>query len=362
MRKWFVPIKEVWRNGRFLSKWKKKQPSGRSAMGSGELEKAYESLKSVAKDDDELLKHLDKLKSTADEGQRMSWWTRRFVFGFGISKAIENWFKEFDKADQKLPLLARIPRKETSSIAAKWVWFGFLTTVLSVCISTLVSAITAYYLQKQTKVLSRQVSAAESSNALLKQQLDNTRLTDTSARRTQYAEILFDRRCDEKERCLPVYNFRIRSEAARAFLLLEWDRIDVEKNNEGQFTSLKPDFMRAELRDTDLPEINFSNVNLFEADLQNATLLNANFTNSNLTNTIFVEAGLEDAIFVGAHLVGAKFLRANLIGADFSDATLKGADLSEALLATAKITQEQLDDACGTNTQLFEGLSIEPCK
>lgn len=70
-------------------KWREQKLQSHEAATTDELEAAYESLKQTTDGDEKLRKSLDKLKSTADSGLRVSWWSRRFVFGFGVAKATE---------------------------------------------------------------------------------------------------------------------------------------------------------------------------------------------------------------------------------------------------------------------------------
>jgi hypothetical protein len=61
----------------------------------------------------------------------------------------------------------------------------------------------------------------------------------------------------------------------------------------------------------------------------------------------------------GAHLQGANLTDAHLRGAQLSDANLSDADLSGAL----NLIQGQLDEACGRDTKLPPGLTLnKPCR
>jgi hypothetical protein len=67
------------------------------------------------------------------------------------------------------------------------------------------------------------------------------------------------------------------------------------------------------------------------------------------------------ADFSGANLSGARLTNADLRGSNLSDANLTGANLSGTDLTGANVTQQQLDAACGSETKLPVGLSINPC-
>jgi len=131
-----------------------------------ELIKAYERLKDVSGEDKELLKDLEKLKYAADYGLKASWWNRRIFFGFGVTKAIEDWFDAFDDAPKTMTIAERIPRKETSNVFAKSLWYNFFTTMMAVALSLLVAGITAFALFKQTSVLVDQSKELSIQNSL----------------------------------------------------------------------------------------------------------------------------------------------------------------------------------------------------
>jgi len=286
-----------------------------------------------------------------------------------VANAIEDWFQAYDKADANQPLLERIPRNETSNVAAKWLWFGFFTTLIGILFSSLVAGVTAWFLYKQTKVFSEQTTVlsqqAEDTRkqttilsgqaTVLAEQAKNTRETDTNAQRTQYAQILYDEKCDSNAVgtiCKPIHNKRIRSEAAQAFLKLE------------RLNSGRPDFSDAQLGNVDfigidLSDVNFIGANLGGANLTRANLHGANISNANLSNTNLHGANINDANLHGANLTGANLIGADLSGTDLIDAELSGADLSD----VRNVIQDMLDRACGNEgTKLPDGLSIVPCK
>ena len=75
------------------------------------------------------------------------------------------------------------------------------------------------------------------------------------------------------------------------------------------------------------------------------------------------DADLERAILSRAILIRANLFRADLFRADLSGATLSRANLSRAdLSGVENLTQAQLDQACGTDAKLPEGLTLKPCQ
>ena len=395
-------LKNVFANFQILKAWQQTRPKSLATVSTYELNEAYERLEKAVDGDEVLCKDLDKLKVTAESGLKISHWSRRFVFGFGVAKAIEEWFQAFDNANPELPLIARIPRNETSTVAAKWLWFGFFTTLIGVMFSLLVAGVTAYFLFKQAEFLSVQTSALLSQGELanvqielLAQQVENTREATTNAQRTQYTQILYDQACELegptfKEICKPAYNFRIRTEAAKAFMNLE--------RAEGV---MRPDLERAQLEGIDLSDMDLNGVNFLGANIKGARLYGAKFDDANLNGanlsrrTVLTNADLRSARITGtdlrtAYLVGANLsgvdlsgyivneaigegelrtdlgdaylIDAILVGTIFTGVNIEGANLSRANLTNARIDQDQLDSACGDeNPILPEGLTIAPC-
>ena len=324
------------------------QPSKSSvAISSDELGAVYERLKAATIGDEALLKDLDELKGMADSGLQLSWWHRRFMFGFGVAKAVEDWFHAFDSVDSKQPLHTRIPRRETANVAAKWAWFGVFSTVISVVFSLAVAGITAIFLYKQTNILAQQ--AAKNS-----EQVAISRETSTNAQRTQYTQILYDEKCktikaesesfadepETKEACAPVYNFRIRTEAAKALLKLE----------RTTKPDIPPDFRGAHLEHTSLSNIDFSDTDLSRANLSGADLTDANLRGATLSKAVFREAILDKADLTDANLTEADFTKAtiiaaDLIGANLSNTVFRDSDLWCVLLSDADMAWTDFSEA-----------------
>jgi hypothetical protein len=121
---------------------------------------------------------------------------------------------------------------------------------------------------------------------------------------------------------------------------------------------------RARLNDAHLNGANLSGADLSRASLDDAHLNGAVLLLANLTDATLFRAHLNGAVLTlailnDAHLNGATLNDANLSGADLS-----GADLSQADLSGAKsLVQRQLDGACGTDTKLPPGLTLnKPCR
>jgi uncharacterized protein YjbI with pentapeptide repeats len=112
------------------------------------------------------------------------------------------------------------------------------------------------------------------------------------------------------------------------------------------------DLIGAKLSTADLSGANLSDAKLSTADLSGANLSNADLSGADLSD-VHLPTRLRDANLSG----GAKLRNADLIGAKLRNANLSNADLS----GTKNLTQTQLDEACGTNTKLPEGLRIKPC-
>ena len=128
------------------------------------------------------------------------------------------------------------------------------------------------------------------------------------------------------------------------------------------------DLTESELFAGDLIGADLNGANLIGADLNGADLNSADLNGVNLTRTNLTRANL-----TRANLTGANLTRANLTGADLNGANLTKAILWEANLNTAdlnganltraaNIGQAQLDAACGTDTKLPPGLTLNtPC-
>ena len=307
----------------------------KAAIDRNELDEAYKRLKALAQNDEALLKDLDKLKVTADSGLNIRWWFRRFIFGFGLASAIDDWFRAFDRADPSKNLLQRIPREETSNVAAKWAWFGFFGVFASAVFGLLIAIATVIFLGLQYSI---------------------TREANTNAQRTEYARILFDEKCGaetsvepDKEKpdpiCKPIYNARIRTEAALAFLKLEREK----------GWGHRPDFVDAHLEGTVLRGANFrgailagailAGANLREAILWEADLGEADLGEADLQKANLWRAILAGAILAGANLRGANLWGAFLVGADLREADLGEADLMGAILAGANLREANLREA-----------------
>ena len=91
----------------------------------------------------------------------------------------------------------------------------------------------------------------------------------------------------------------------------------------------RTNFRYANLRDTDLSQINLTNVNLIEADLSGANLRGINLTNAKL-----IAANLENANLENANLTNAKLIGANLNNTNLENANLTNTNLTNTILET----------------------------
>jgi hypothetical protein len=123
----------------------------------------------------------------------------------------------------------------------------------------------------------------------------------------------------------------------------------------------------------DLSGATLTGADLSGADLSGATLTGADLSGADLSSAILIFAHLPGARLTGAHLPGADLSRAdltaaNLTGADLTGADLTAADLFSADLTAARLskaknlTQDKLDQACGSEATLPEGLTLKLCQ
>jgi uncharacterized protein YjbI with pentapeptide repeats len=125
----------------------------------------------------------------------------------------------------------------------------------------------------------------------------------------------------------------------------------------------------ADLLSANLTGAKLNGANLTSANLSAANLTGADLTGANLTGANLNDANLTRADLSGANLTGTKLFVAKLIGiklnflTKLTNADLSGADLTHAdLRGAADLTQMQLDEACGTDTKLSPGLTLnKPC-
>jgi len=108
---------------------------------------------------------------------------------------------------------------------------------------------------------------------------------------------------------------------------------------------------KANLRNANLEEANFSNANLeeanfYKANLRNANLEEANFYKANLRNANLRNANLEEANFSNANLEEANLRNANLEEANFSNANLRNANFYNANLEEANLRNANLSIYC----------------
>ena len=123
------------------------------------------------------------------------------------------------------------------------------------------------------------------------------------------------------------------------------------------------DLTASELFAVDLSKANLTGADLSEADITGAHLTFADLHGANLTGAHLTGAHLTDAHLYGADLTSANLTDAHLYGADLTSAGLTDANLTSADLSSAlNLIQGQLNEACGTDTKLPPGLTLnKPC-
>ena len=100
------------------------------------------------------------------------------------------------------------------------------------------------------------------------------------------------------------------------------------------------DLRGADLTGADLKEVDLTGADLGGADLTGAGLTDANLEGANLTSANLPDAGLPDANLTGANLTGA-----NLGSVNFTSANLTGVNLFRANLTSAYLTKANLTSA-----------------
>ena len=123
------------------------------------------------------------------------------------------------------------------------------------------------------------------------------------------------------------------------------------------------DLSAAHLTGAYLTSANLTGADLSEADITGAHLTFADLHGANLTGAHLTGAHLTDAHLYGADLTSANLTDAHLYGADLTSAGLTDANLTSADLSSAlNLIQGQLNEACGTDTKLPPGLTLnKPC-
>lgn len=181
---------------------------------------------------------------------------------------------------------------------------------------------------------------------ILRATLNEQKSQNLIVRRTQLLSILYDvvdcpmpknasKDWIRDKNCPLKANLRTRTEAAKAFYMIE--------------------------KDQGVRAVDFRNIRLPGADLSRIQLEGANLSNANLEGASFSGALLKEVKFTGANLERADLVRADLVGAE-----LVGADLSEAKLFRANLEKASLEwvDLWGanlTNAKLVGATFMESC-
>lgn len=126
-----------------------------------------------------------------------------------------------------------------------------------------------------------------------------------------------------------------------------------------EHVDIKPNFRRANLKETDLRGAYLIGADLSYANLKEADLAGAYLNGANLKEANLKEAELDEAHLTGADLSGARLVEANLSGADLEKANLEEADLRGAFLVgtylnRANLSEANLSGACLIGADLRE--------
>jgi uncharacterized protein YjbI with pentapeptide repeats len=132
---------------------------------------------------------------------------------------------------------------------------------------------------------------------------------------------------------------------------------DLRFANLGSAWLSNSDLRGADLRGADLSDSDLSGADLRGANLRGLNLSGALMRGANLSGADLSGANLRFATLIGADLSGSHLTFARLHFANLRGAHLNNLDLSSAY----DLTQEQLDQACGNETKLPDGLTIRPC-
>jgi hypothetical protein len=120
-------------------------------------------------------------------------------------------------------------------------------------------------------------------------------------------------------------------------------------------------WLRADLRKTDLSGMNLDGANLAEADLQGSLLAGASLRGAVLDMANLSDANLAGADLSCANLSNATLCNASLAGANLREAVLEWADLSNAVLAGADFTQANIEGVYFYEVSL-EGVTLRQAR
>ena len=132
--------------------------------------------------------------------------------------------------------------------------------------------------------------------------------------------------------------------------ILELHKKWMQDENEGE---------RADLRYTDLSDLDLSDANLSYADLRYANLSNLDLNGVNLRYANLSDANLKYANLSCANLISANLRCANLVYVNLSGAKLSGVNLSYANLRYAELSGA---DLTYVNTLLLQGMTVIECQ
>jgi Pentapeptide repeats (8 copies) len=108
---------------------------------------------------------------------------------------------------------------------------------------------------------------------------------------------------------------------------------------------VRPDLTEADLRGTDLTEIDLHEALLVRADLSGSKLRHANLADANLHEALLVRADLSGSLLERADLSGSRLERADLSETDLNSANLDKTNLTGAVLLNADLRGASILDA-----------------
>ena len=321
-----------------------------------ELEQSYSKLRGsleAGNDADETgREELERIMLLARSEFRTKWWLNRFVLGFGVGKAVDEWFQAFDNNSDSVGVLDRIPRDETSNLAAKWAWFNLVGVVVASFISFSVAILTIFF-------LTRQIDELRESNNL-------TRESHDESISVLHLTHLYSHRC-KNGKCESETSPALRAKSADSYFKLQ--------NYQGNI----PKFRGAFLSDSDLSSLDFTGSNFQRAFLNSSTVDNTVFSDVDLSeveayringkNTVFHDANLTSGRFADAELLGASFEGACVVDADFDRAKLNNSSFDKSILVRANFRGSNLSRASFVGAIIIEanfesaiGITLETFK
>jgi len=320
--------------------------------------------------DPELVASLNELTKAAVVGARYKKWTKRMVFGFSLTDAIERWILNF-KPSREAPVNEWIPVEESKNVVAAWMRYNLYKAIVVLILSSLVTIVTAFFLYRQIGKQDELILVQEHQNGT-ENYLRNLRtLFEETCYLRDTLELPISQRVvvntssvsldSEKEICLPIHNYRLRAESFKAIVMDSQQSIDI-------------DLAHAHLSDIDFSGtlwttslLNFKEklvaVSLERSVLHNLDMRGTDFTGTNLKDAIMLESNFERVNFEAANMTGASLVKSNLksayfVAADLSYANLRLANMEGAELSFSNLKYANLKGTNLTKTDIL-GAELE---